>query len=147
MFLSRTGIHHGIGQLGRVSSMGRDEGLHWNLLNGKIQVEMSSLAYINTFFSHMPPTSATATTKRTSRRPTQNIRRVFHHYTQPYRSSSRLKGCAIVDAEKHWQGFWVKIGDHSQCSFVTNLNGLPTTEYNFYSILFTTWILWNKDEG
>jgi hypothetical protein len=76
--------------------MGRDEGLHWNSLNGKIDM----LSYINTFFSHMPPTLAMAVMKRTSRRHTQNIRRVFRHSTQPYRNSSRPKGCAIVDAEK-----------------------------------------------
>ena len=67
MFHSRTGIQHGIGQLGRVSNMGRDEGLHWNLLNGKIDM---SLYYINMFFkfSHMSPNLAMAAMKRTSRR-------------------------------------------------------------------------------
>ena len=96
--------------------MGRDEGLHWNSLNGKIDM----LSYINTFFSHMPPTLATAVMKITSRRHTQNIRRVFRHSTQPYRNSSRQKGFAIVDAEKHWQYFQIDAtrSDHLQFSFV-----------------------------
>jgi hypothetical protein len=75
--------------------MGRDEELHWSLLNGKILD-----SYINTFFSHLPPTLAMAAMKRTLRRHTQNTRRVFHHSTQPYKNSSRPKGYAIVDAEK-----------------------------------------------
>ena len=86
--------------------MGRDEGLHWNLLNGKINM----FSHMNTFFSHMPPTLATAAMKRTSKRHTQNIRRVFRHSTQPFRNSSRPKGCAIVDAGK----LYFQADDHSE---------------------------------
>ena len=106
--------------------MGRDEGLHWNLLNGKID---RLLLYINTFLSHMPPTLATAAMKRTLRRHTLNIRRVFRHSTQPYRNSSRLKGCAIVDAEKHY------FDDHSS-------SHLPFVNANqIRSIILTEFIL------
>ena len=98
MFRSRIGIRHGIGQLGRVLNSGREEGSHWNLLNGKI--EMYSY-YTNTRVSYAL-TSATAAMKRTSRRHTPNIRRVFRHSMPPYRNSSRPKGCAIVDAEKQY---------------------------------------------
>jgi hypothetical protein len=85
--------------------MGRDEELHWNLLNGKTDM----LSYINTFFTHMPSTLAMAAMKRTSRRHTQNIRRVFRHSTQLYRNGSRLKGCVIVDAKKQYFQVWMVI--------------------------------------
>jgi hypothetical protein len=113
-FHSRTGIQHGIGHLGRVSSTGRDEGFHWNLLNGKMPVDMLSYILVITFFSHISPTLATAAMKRTSRKRTQNIRMAFHHSTRPYRNSSRPKGCAIADAENPLAYF----DDHSQFSFV-----------------------------
>ena len=90
----------------------------------------------------MPPTLATAAMKRTSRRHTQNTRRVFHRSTQPYRNNIRLKGYAIVDAaEKHWQYFQIDANDehyfHSivPSSFVKAKYIIYPTQRSIVSIL------------